>query len=152
MAKYRLYKNNNMKSTSYGKYYARKAAEGLVGMDELILHMAGHNSVYSEGTITGVVKDLVNHVRELAYEGKSVKIDNLGIFRVSMKSKGVDDPKKFNANTDITAKWQVQPTGEVVTKAIGVTPASGAVLTWEEDTEYTSPRKSTETPATGEGD
>ena len=151
MAKYRLYKNNNARSAGFGKYYARKAAEGLIGMNELIQHMAGHNSVYSEGTITGVVTDLVNHVRELAYEGKSVKIDNLGIFRVSMKSKGVADAKKFNANSDITAKWQVQPTGDVVTKAIGVTPASGAVLTWEEDSEYTSPRKA-ETNNAGGGE
>ena len=30
MAKYRLYKNNNLRSTAYGKWYARKSAEGLV--------------------------------------------------------------------------------------------------------------------------
>ncbi len=48
MAKYRLYKNNNKKSVGYNKYYAKKAAEGMVDC-----------------------------VRELAYEGKSVKIDNL---------------------------------------------------------------------------
>jgi predicted histone-like DNA-binding protein len=140
MAKYRLYKNNNRKSAGYGKYYARKASEGLMELDGLIEHMAGHNSAYSVGTIKGVIADLVSHVRELAYEGKSVKIDNLGIFRVSMKSKGVEDPKEFNAATDITSKWQVQPTGAVVGKSIDVTRAAGAVLTWEELGDYSSPR------------
>ena len=140
MAKYRLYKNNNRKSAGYGKYYARKASEGLMELDCLIEHMAGHNSAYSVGTIKGVIADLVSHVRELAYEGKSVKIDNLGIFRVSMKSKGVADPNDFKASTDITSKWQVRPTGECVGKAIGVTRASGAALVWEEDNNYESPR------------
>ena len=79
MAKYRLYKNNNRKSAGYGKYYAKKAAEGMVDMSGLIAHMAGHNSAFSKGVITGVLADLVECVRELAYEGKSVKIDNLGI-------------------------------------------------------------------------
>ena len=86
------------------------------------------------------IADLVSHVRERAYEGKSVKIDNLGIFRVSMKSKGVEDPKDFNAASDITSKWQVQPTGAVVGKSIDVTRAAGAVLTWEELGDYSSPR------------
>jgi predicted histone-like DNA-binding protein len=108
--------------------------------------MAGHNSAFSKGVITGVLADLVECVRELAYEGKSVKIDNLGIFRVSMKSKGVEDAKEFSASTDITSKWQVRPTGECVTKAIGVTRAGGAMLTWEEDNDYTSPRSETPEP------
>ena len=140
MAKYRLYKNNNKKSVGYNKYYAKKAAEGMVDMNGLIQHMAGHNSAFSKGVITGVLADLVECVRELAYEGKSVKIDNLGIFRVSMKSKGVADPNDFKASTDITSKWQVRPTGECVGKAIGVTRASGVALTWEEDNDYESPR------------
>ena len=140
MAKYRLYKYNNRKSAGFGKYYAKKAAEGMVEMNGLIAHMAGHNSAFSKGVITGVLADLVECVRELAYEGKSVKIDNLGIFRVSMKSKGVDDPKKFSASSDISSKWQVRPTGECVGKAIGVTRASGASLVWEEDNNYESPR------------
>ena len=142
MAKYRLHQNNNQKSDGYQKYYARKASQGLVELNALIQHMAGHNTTYSEGTIAGVLKDMVKCVRELAYEGKSVKIDNLGIFRVSMKSKGVADPKKFNPATDITSKWQVSPTGDVLQKSIDVTRAAGTVLTWEEMDDYQSPRTS----------
>ena len=100
MAKYRLYKNNNKKSVGYNKYYAKKAAEGMVDC-----------------------------VRELAYEGKSVKIDNLGIFRVSMKSKGVADPNDFKASTDITSKWQVRPTGEC---------KSGRFVSFRQNDDYAS--------------
>lgn len=147
MAKYRLYKNTNSKSNGFNKFYAKKVSQGLVTFDELVQHMAGHNSAFSEGCLRGIICDMVNCIRELAYEGKSVKIDNLGIFSVSMKSKGVDDITKFNAGSDITSKWQVRPTGAVMRKAIGVTRAAGAAISWTEESNYESPR----TQAAGSG-
>ena len=146
MAKYRLYKNTNVKSAGYNKYYAHKSAGKLIGLNELIAHMAGHNTAFSKGVIRGVLEDMIECTRELAYEGNQVKIDNLGIFQVSMRSKGVTDPTKFNASTDITSKWQVRPTGDVMCKNIEVTRAGGAVIEWEEDNDYTSPRTTPPTP------
>ena len=109
-------------------------------LDDLASHMHGHNSPYSTGLIRGILTDMVECVRELAYEGNQVKIDNLGIFQVSCKSKGVANPNDFNASTDISAKWQVRPTGDGSSKKIGTTRAGGAMLEWEEDNDYTSPR------------
>ena len=63
MAKYRLYKNKNVKSTGYNKYYAKKAAGKLVDMDGLVQHMAGHNSPYSKGLLKGIVTDMVECIR-----------------------------------------------------------------------------------------
>ena len=77
MAKYRLYQNNNEKSTGYGKYYAHKVAGKLLDLDDLAAHMAGHKSPYSKGLIRGILTDLVECVRELAYEGNQVKIEIL---------------------------------------------------------------------------
>jgi len=51
MAKYRLYKNKNLRSTAYGKWYARKSAEGLVSTNDLVMMMVGRNSGFSEGQI-----------------------------------------------------------------------------------------------------
>ena len=140
MAKYRIYKNTNVKSAGYNKYYAHKAAGKLVELPELVQHMAGHNTAFSEGVIRGVITDMVRCVRELAYEGNQVKIENLGIFQVSMRSKGVTDPTKFNAQTDIKSKWQGRPTGDVLTKNIETRSAGGAVIVWEELKSYDSPR------------
>ncbi len=145
MGKYRLYKNTNMKSAGFNKFYAKKVSQGLMTVDELIKHMAGHNSAFSEGVIRGVITDMVNCVRENAYEGRAVKIDNLGIFSVSLKSKGVADVNEFNAAKDITSKWQVRPTGNVMRNAIEITRAAGATISWTEDKDYASPRtKNTE--------
>ena len=143
MAKYRLYQNSNEKSNGYGKYYAHKKSQGMISLEQLIAHMSGHNSAFSEGTISGVLKDMVCCVRELAYQGYSVKIDNLGIFFVSMKSKGAATAQKFDAQSMITSKWRAMPTGSTGGKQIGVTRAGGIQLTWEEDDNYTSPRTRT---------
>ncbi len=138
--KYRLYKNKNSKSSGYNKWYAKKAAGKLIDLDGVSQHMAGHNSPYSKGLIKGILTDMVECIREMAYEGNQVKIDNLGIFQVSMRSKGVIDVNDFNASTDISSKWQVRPTGEGSSKKIGVTRAAGTEIHWEEDNNYTSPR------------
>ena len=133
MAKY-------VKSTGYNKYYAKKAAGKLVDLDGIVRHMSGHNTPYSKGIIKGVLTDMVECVREMAYEGNQVKIDNLGIFWVGACSKGVANPADFNASTDISSRWKCRPTGEGMSKAIEVTRAGGVAITWEEDTEYNSPR------------
>ena len=138
--KYRLKKNNNRKSAGYGKYYGTRTTQGLISTEELAKRMAARNTTYSEGEMRGLLIDLTALVRELAYCGNSVKIDNLGIFWVGAKSKGVEDPKEFNASTDITSRWKCRPTGEGMGKAIGVTRAGGVQLTWEEDDTYESPR------------
>jgi hypothetical protein len=102
--------------------------------------MAARNTTYSEGEMRGLLIDLTELVRELSYEGRAVKIDNLGIFWVGAKSKGVTDPTKFNATTDITSCWKCRPTGEGLSKSIAVTRAGGVAIEWQEDTEYNSPR------------
>ena len=94
--KYRLGKNKNVKSTGYNKYYARTHTGGLVSNEELAKRMAARNTTYSEGEMRGLIIDLTALIRELAYEGRSVKIDNLGIFWVACCSKGVANLADWN--------------------------------------------------------
>ena len=77
----------------YGKWYARVVTMGkTVTLEELAEHMAQHNTPYSEGVIRGVLTDMVNCIRELVLEGKSVKIPNLAIFSAGIKSTGPTIP------------------------------------------------------------
>ena len=72
---YRKYQNRVKESKMYGKWYARVVTMGkTVTLEELAEHMAQHNTPYSEGVIRGVLTDMVNCIRELVLEGKSVKI------------------------------------------------------------------------------
>ena len=100
MINYRLYKNMNIRSMAYGKWYAR-AIHQLMEFDEFVEHMAQHHCVYSEGTIRGVLIEMETCLRELLLEGKAVRFDELGIFKIGIESNGVAHPYDYNAGQDV---------------------------------------------------
>lgn len=92
------YQNNNSASTTYKKWYVRPVMKQMLDIHEMSKHMAEHNTPFSAGTIEGILTDFVKCIREQLLNGNSVKIDNLGIFKISVQSKGFDnfagiDPK-----------------------------------------------------------
>lgn len=142
MAKYRIIKNTNSKSAGYNKFYAVRHTEGNIGMKSLARRMAARNSSFSEGVMLGVLTDLTELIKELAFMGYTVTIDDLGIFFLSLKSKGVEDVTKFDAQTMITSKWKCMPTGATRTIPLSTTRAGGVEANiWQEDDNYDSPRK-----------
>lgn len=86
MIKYKKYQNKNDKSAVYGKWFGRAVHE-LMEFDEFIEHMANHHCVYSEGTLRGVLIEMEICLRELLLEGKAVRLDDLGIFALSLANK-----------------------------------------------------------------
>ncbi len=97
MIHYKKYKNINMKSSCYGKWYGRAVHE-LMEFDEFVEHMAKHHCVYSEGTIRGVLIEMEVCLREMLLEGKAVRFDDLGIFRVGLETLGVTKSEEFTAD------------------------------------------------------
>ena len=75
------YKNNNTESKGYGMYYGRAVDNPPMSLDELVEHMANHNTPYSPGCIKGVLTDMVKCIRHLLLDGTNVKIDDLAIFK-----------------------------------------------------------------------
>ncbi len=103
---YRKYQNKNDKSVSYGKWFGRSVTLGkTVTLEDLAEHMAQHNTPYSEGVIKGVLTDMVNCIRELVLEGKSVKIPNLCIFSAGIQTKGADNAEDFTAATNVVSAY-----------------------------------------------
>lgn len=94
MIRYRTYQDNREKSLTRGKWYARAVHE-LVEFDEFVEHMARHHSPYSEGTIRGVLIEMENCLREMLLEGKAVRFDELGIFRLGMNTKAANSKAEF---------------------------------------------------------
>ena len=72
-----------------GKYYARVEYKGTMGLRELANHMHHHNTAFSKGITTGVLNDMVDCIKELALLGYVVKIDDLGLFKVSVDANGL---------------------------------------------------------------
>ena len=91
-------KNNNDKSASFGKFYPRVRYKQTMNIHDMAVHMAEHNTPFSEGTIEGILRDFVKCTREQTLMGNTVKVDNLAIFKVSCIGNG--SIKLYDADND----------------------------------------------------
>lgn len=96
MIRYKVTQDNRAESVNRGKWYARASHE-LMEFDEFVTHLATHHCAFSEATIRGVLIEMENCLRELLLEGKAVRFDELGIFRIGLKTKPAESAKEFNA-------------------------------------------------------
>ena len=77
-------------SEQAGKLYARVSYKQTLSVQDMAHHMAEHNTMFSEGSITGILIDFVKCVREQVLNGNTVKIDNLAIFKATVEANGLD--------------------------------------------------------------
>ncbi|MBR2183951.1 MAG: hypothetical protein IJ897_00790 [Prevotella sp.] len=84
-----------------GKYYARVSYKQTLSIADMARHMAEHNTMFSEGSILGVLTDFVKCVREMVLNGNTVKIDNLAIIKATVEANGLET--LYDASADKTA-------------------------------------------------
>ena len=84
-----------------GKLYARVSYKQNMSVQDMARHMAEHNTLFSEGSILGVLTDFVKCVREQVLNGNTVKIDNLAIFKATVEANALET--LYDAETDKTA-------------------------------------------------
>ena len=80
----------NSETEQAGKYYARVSYKQTLGVQEMARHMAEHNTMFSEGSICGILIDFVKCVREMVLMGNTVKIDNLAIFKATVEANALE--------------------------------------------------------------
>ena len=129
MIKYILKKNMNKTSSAYGKWYAYPVVEETMDLEALAKHMKEHNSGFSEAMCVGVMKAMVSCIKEQLLAGKNVKIDDLAIFSVGLRTKAAEAAADFNPGVNIQgctlrcrATGQLRPAtmrGEVQYKEYG---------------------------------
>ena len=102
--------NKNTASEAYGKYYPRVSYKQTMNIHDMAVHMAEHNTPFSEGTIEGILRDFVKCVREQTLNGNTVKVDNLAIFKVSVIGNGCKE--LYDANTDKTITASIGTIGK----------------------------------------
>ena len=116
MIRYKLYKNTNEKSAQYGKWYARSVVQETLDTQALAEHMSTHNSPYSEGVINGVLTDMIRCIKELVLGGKAVKLDDLAIFSLDLKTTGAATVKDFSVADNIQGvRLRARATGKLST-------------------------------------
>ena len=82
--------NETSETEQAGKLYARVSYKQSMTIQDMARHMAEHNTVFSEGSILGVLTDFVKCVREMVLNGNTVKIDNLAIFKATVESNALE--------------------------------------------------------------
>lgn len=82
-----LSQNNNSYSSVYGRFFAFADNETPIDLVGLAKHMSEHNTPFSEGTIVGILRDMVKCIRELNLNGQPVKIDGLAIFSTHIENR-----------------------------------------------------------------
>ena len=88
-------------SEQAGKLYARVSYKETLTVQDMAHHMSEHNTLFSEGSITGILIDFVKCVREQVLMGNTVKIDNLAIFKATVEANGLD--AMYDPDTDKVA-------------------------------------------------
>ena len=119
MIRYKLYQNHNSNSNTNGKWYARAVCEESYDTEKLAAHMSSHSSPFSAGVIHGVLKDMIACIKELVMDGKNVKLDDLAIFSVGIRSKGAASVAAFNVAEYVSGlKLRARATGNLSTSTL----------------------------------
>lgn len=93
---------NPMDETAAPKAYAVAQMRENMSFSDFVNHIAGHNGVFSRGTVKGVLSDACLCIVEQLLNGNKVQLGELGTFWISLSSTGADSPESFNAS-DIKA-------------------------------------------------
>lgn len=97
-----LEQNKNQESSGYGKWYGKTYSPNeALNLKGLVQRVAMDQSVFSEDIARGVIDRLTVTMVELLQSGTSVKWDQLGTFRPTVESVGVNQPTDYNVNTDV---------------------------------------------------
>ena len=92
-------------SEQAGKFYARVSYKQTLSVQDMAHHMSEHNTLFSEGSITGILIDFVKCVREQVLMGNTVKIDNLAIFKATVEANGLET--MYDAEADKVASASI---------------------------------------------
>ena len=115
MIQYVLKKNINEKMpNAYGKFFAYPVITQTYDIDQLVDHMASHNTPFSRGAIKGMITDMVACIRELVLQGIAVKIADLAILSIGIKNKaGAATEQEFTIAKNIEGlKMRARGTGD----------------------------------------
>lgn len=121
MILFKLSKNKNPKiKEAYGKYYARPVVTQTVDLNGLAEHMTEHNTGFSPGATKGLLTDMVKCIKELVLQGFAVKIDDLAIFSIGLKTKkGADNEEDFTVAKNIEGvRLRARATGNLISSKL----------------------------------
>ena len=106
---YGKYKNNNSKSTGYGKTYARAAILGTLNTEDIAEHMMHHGCLYGVDVIKGVLEKFYDCALEHLFTNYRIKMDGLGTLCMGLTSEGADSAGEFTPEKIVKARIYLLP-------------------------------------------
>jgi predicted histone-like DNA-binding protein len=97
---YKLIQDNRRNAANPGSWYARAAHPVKINTSQLADIMQS-NCTVKHSDILAVLQELADTIRLQLQDSKSVRIDNLGTFKVGLRSSGSETVKDFNVKKHI---------------------------------------------------
>ena len=91
-------RTNPIDGTAAPKAYAAAQMRENMSFSDFVNHIAGHNGVFSRGTVQGVLSDACQCLVEQLLNGNKVQLGELGNFWISLSSTGADSAESFSAS------------------------------------------------------
>jgi predicted histone-like DNA-binding protein len=111
--KYKLVERKNPQDRqSPGKWYAAPVNDGKVAQQEIAADIVNLSSL-SRGDVANVINSLIDTVPKYLLMNKSVSLGELGTFRVSFSSEGVENPEDFSVDKISSARILFVPSTEL---------------------------------------
>jgi predicted histone-like DNA-binding protein len=114
--KYKLVERKNPQNkNAKGKFYASPVNEGKVSQKEISADIVALSSL-ARGDVSNVINSLIDTIPKYLLMGKSVNLGDIGTFRLSFSSKGVEKVEEFNTNMISNVKVIFTPSTEFKAK------------------------------------
>ena len=114
--KYKLIQRKNPQNkTAAGKWYASPVNDGKVSQKGISEDIVAASSL-ARGDVSNVINSLIDTIPKYLLMGKSVNLGDIGTFRLSFSSAGVDNPDDFNTNLISGVKIVFTPSTEFKAK------------------------------------
>lgn len=97
---YKLMKNNNSKSTGFGKWYARAAVTKTISLEK-VSEVIQRNCSMKRSDVNAVLTELPEVMKDFMDQGCRVMVDGLGAFKFGLRSAGAEDVMKFNVREHV---------------------------------------------------
>ena len=97
---YRIKENHNSKVGKQGKFYAKAVTVGTTETEELATIMQ-RNSTVKRSDIKAVIEELIETMADQLKQGRRVKLNGLGTFKLGLKSGPADSLATFNAREHV---------------------------------------------------
>ena len=90
------------------RVYAAAQSTETVTIRDIAEHIASHNSVFSEGTIIGLLQDAQRCIMERLLSGARVDLEDLGAFYTTIASHGAQSTEEFDESLikRINLRWK----------------------------------------------